>query len=52
MLPLLDKNDIDGAKIGEMDVDHNTYIQIYQRALDTPAKHAAIEARKDAIIMQ
>lgn len=52
LLPLLDANDMDWAKIDVMDVDHNTYIQIFQRWLDTPAKNAAIEARKDALIEQ
>jgi hypothetical protein len=33
-----------------MNVDHNTYIVIFQRAMDNPVKFAAIEARKQAII--
>jgi hypothetical protein len=44
-------NNMEGAQIDEPDVDHLTYIVVFQRWLDTPAKFAAIEARKNMIIM-
>lgn len=49
-LILLNNNDMLGAKIDDPNVDHLTYIIVFQRALNTPAKFAAIEARKMAMI--
>ena len=49
-LPLLDANDSSGAKIDNMNVDHSTYIEVFSRASDTPAKFVAIQARKRAMI--
>jgi len=39
------------VSIDNMDEDHYTYIVIYQSALDTPAKTAAITARQQAYII-
>lgn len=50
MLPLLDNDDASGAEIDKMDVDHSVYIAVFERALDTDAKFAAIEARKMAML--
>ena len=35
-----------------MDVDHSVYITIFQSALDNDVKWAAIEARKQAMLMK
>jgi len=50
-LVLINNNDPAGIEIDNMEVDHNTYITIFEGALDNPAKFAAIEARKQAIIL-
>nr|DAN51933.1 MAG TPA: hypothetical protein [Caudoviricetes sp.] len=34
-----------------MSENHDIYIQVYQQAIDTPAKKRAIEARERARIM-
>lgn len=39
-------NDEDPWEITNMQENHEIYIQVYQQALDTPAKKKAIEARK------
>lgn len=39
-------NDEDPWEITNMQENHEIYIQVYQQALDTPAKKRAIEARK------
>jgi hypothetical protein len=49
-LELLNLNDPLGAQIDNMDVDHNTYVTIFQRAMETPMKYKAIFARQEAII--
>ena len=49
-LELLNNNIMEGAVIDEPDVDHFVYLTIFDRALDTEAKFAAIQARKDMII--
>ena len=45
-------NDEDAAEIVDMSENHDIYIQIYQQALDTPAKKRAIAARKRAKMIQ
>ena len=49
-LELLNHGDPMGAEIDNMDVDHQTYITIFQRAMETPIKYKAIFARQQAII--
>jgi hypothetical protein len=52
LVPLLNMNIMDAATIdpAKMDVDHATYIAVFQKALPTEAREKAIEARKRAII--
>lgn len=51
------KNDIEminenrTPKIRSLQEDHMTFIVMYHRAVNTPAKYASIEARKQAYIM-
>lgn len=49
-LELINNQDMLGAQIDNMEVDHLTYILVFERAIDSPVKWAAIEARKQAII--
>jgi len=49
-LELLNKNI--PVEIHDFDEDHFTYLTVYARSDDTPAKFAAIEARKKALIAQ
>jgi hypothetical protein len=34
-----------------MNENHNIYIQVYQQAIDTPAKEKAIAARQRALVL-
>lgn len=47
---LLNNNE-DVGEITNMSENHKIYIQIYQQAIDTPAKEKAINARKRALIL-
>ena len=49
-IELLNNNE-DVAEITDMNENHKIYIQVYQQALDTPAKHRAILKRKQALIL-
>jgi hypothetical protein len=52
LVPLLNMNIMDAATIdpAKMDVNHATYIAVFQKALPTEAREKAIQARKRAII--
>lgn len=41
----------DPGEITDITENHDIYIQVYQQALDTPAKRKAIEARKRARLL-
>jgi hypothetical protein len=47
---LLSEDDMNAAQIRSMEEDHMTYLVVFQSAIDTPAKMAAIEMRKRAYI--
>ena len=48
---LINNNDETGAEIDNIDEDHNTYLVMFERALDNETKDLAIERRKQALIM-
>ena len=51
LVHFLNQNDMNGAKIDNMQEDHLTYMTIFESALDTPAKFEAIKRRRDAYIL-
>lgn len=49
-LVLINNDDIDGAKIEDMNEDHLSYLVIFEQAIDNSTKEKAIRARKDALV--
>lgn len=50
IVKLLSDNDMDAAKVRDLNEDHMTYLVVFQSASDTDAKEIAIEMRKQAYI--